>query len=60
MHIPARICSFGIRRACRRRLVVLDDVTQAYGWKGVFVLDTALDMNQPFFIGIVTLCGVGQ
>ena len=40
--------------------IVLDDVAQADAGQGVFVLDTALDVNQSFFKGIVPLRGIGE
>ncbi|WP_373168405.1 hypothetical protein [Bacteroides cellulosilyticus] len=46
--------------ACWSRHIVLDDIAQTDGRQGVFVLDTALDVYQPFFKGIVSLRGIRE
>ena len=40
--------------------IVLDDIAQTDAGQGVFVLDTALDVYQPLFKGIVSLRGIGE
>ena len=40
--------------------IVLNDVPEFYGRQRIAVLDTGLDMNQPFANCIVSLNSIGQ
>ena len=47
-------------RTLRRGYVVLNDVAQVDRGQRIFVLDAALDVDQPFAVGVVALRGIGQ
>ena len=54
------VLAFGPVRTLGRGDVVLDDVSQPDGGKGVLVLDAGLDVDQSLTEGVVALRRVGE